>query len=90
VSLSHPAQEAVRPICCGKETELIVRAGIVEVRALGPQMEKAFIHHINQELQLFGAAAERLLESLRRDSAPAAVVYRCASCGREHFRIDQI
>jgi uncharacterized protein CbrC (UPF0167 family) len=84
-----PVQAPLTPVCCGEETTFVMREGIEDIRRYGPEMMRALHLHILHEMHISGSAAPRLLGSLDRDSAPAAVVYRCPRCGRHHFRIDQ-
>jgi uncharacterized protein CbrC (UPF0167 family) len=85
-----PVQAPLTPVCCGEETAFVLRAGIEDIRRYGPEMMRALHLHILHGMHISGSAAPRLLESLDRDRAPAAVVYRCPRCARHHFRINQI
>jgi|SRR5690606_7321712 len=78
------------PACCGVPMGYVEPCGIAEVRARHAQLEGELMATIVHDLGRSGAAARRMLESLRRDDAPCVHVFACAACGARRGQIDAL
>jgi hypothetical protein len=61
--------------CCGSAMAFLQPAVINEIRRRHPRLDGNFMSYIVYELQISVGAAQRILESLNRDSGPTAYVF---------------
>jgi uncharacterized protein len=76
--------------CCGDAMTFVEPAGIAEIRKSYPELEGSVMGNIVHDLEVSGSAANRLLESLRRDAGPTAYVFQCTKCGAYRSFVDGI
>jgi uncharacterized protein len=74
--------------CCGDAAAFLEPIGHTELRLRYPQLEGALMMYIVHELEISGAAAVRLLQSLDRDRGPTAYVFACRHCDNKPAYID--
>lgn len=74
--------------CCGDAAAFLEPVGHAELRLRHPQLEGALMMYIVHELEISGAAAVRLLQSLDRDRGPTAYVFSCRHCDNKPAYID--
>jgi uncharacterized protein CbrC (UPF0167 family) len=80
-------QSETWPSCCGDAAAFLTPAGIAELRSK-PDLEGFAMGYIVHELGISGGAANRLLESRRKDNGPTAYVFQCLHCRQYLFHID--
>jgi len=78
------------PCCCDDATAFLKPVGIVEIRRDHYEWEGLLMGHIVHDMRISGGAAQRLLESLDKESGPTAYAFQCLHCHRRHFYIDQL
>jgi uncharacterized protein len=83
-------QQEVWPVCCDDATQFLRPTGIQEIRRDHYQLEGLLMPHIVYELGISGGAANRLLDSLKRDQSPTAYIFQCRHCLEYKFHIDGV
>jgi uncharacterized protein len=74
--------------CCGDAAAFLEPIGHTELRLRYPQLEGALMMYIVHELEISGAVAVHLLQSLDRDRGPTAYVFACRHCDNKPAYID--
>jgi uncharacterized protein CbrC (UPF0167 family) len=66
--------------CCDELAAFVGPVGHAEISTQYPRLEGPLMTHIVHELEISGGAAQRLLASLHKDTAPTAFAFRCLRC----------
>lgn len=78
------------PACCQSPMAYLEPVGIAEIRARHYTLEGGLMGRIVHELGLSGGAANRFLESFRRDTSPTVHVFHCLQCDTKQGVIDSL
>ena len=76
--------------CCKDAMTFIEPVGIREIRERYRELEFSILGNIIYDLHISGGAANRMLESLDRQSGPTAYVFQCSHCGTQKTFVDGI
>ncbi|MBL0170337.1 MAG: CbrC family protein [Gemmatimonadaceae bacterium] len=86
----HAWQPERWPSCCDEPAAFVGPFGIAEIRERFPKIEGSLMTSIVYDLGVSGGAAQRLLDSLKRDEAPTAFVFRCLHCDGMPAYVDRM
>jgi len=76
--------------CCDDAMAFLEPVGIVEIRARHRPLEFTILGNIIYDLHISGGAANRALESLKRDIGPTAYIFQCLHCDQVKTFVDGI
>jgi len=76
--------------CCNDAMAFLEPTGLAELRERYPQLEFNVRGNIVYDLHMSGGTANRVLESLNRDSGPTAYVFQCLHCAAHRTFVDGV
>ena len=77
------------PSCCGEPAAFVTPAGADDIRTTYPRLDGPLMLYVVHQLGISGGAANRVLESLKRDYSPTAFIFQCLHCDNMPVYVDQ-